>query len=29
MNIIQCLHCKIKESDNTLCSLKEKYETMI
>ena len=29
MNNSQCLHCKIKESDNKFCSLKEKYEILI
>ena len=29
MNISQCLHCKIKGSDNKFCSLKEKYEILI
>ena len=28
MYINQYLHCKIKESDNTFCSVKEKYEIL-
>ena len=29
MSISQYLHCKIKESDNKFCALKEKYEILI